>query len=115
MIYVAQSPEILPARRNDLIVRPFDGEGRHVIKDPRSGQFFSLGPVEHFLLTQLDGQRTAEDVATAYLHQFGEPLGEADLQEFLELAQANGFLQSAECEALSVERANESSSAPPNS
>src|SRR5439155_24411111 len=40
----------LPARRPDLIVKPSGDTGGHVVKDPRTGQFFDLGPEESFLL-----------------------------------------------------------------
>jgi multidrug efflux pump subunit AcrA (membrane-fusion protein) len=63
-----------------------------VVKDPQSGGYFHLGDQEHFLLTQLDGQRTAEAVCRAYQERFGEPLGEEDLAEFLELARGQGLL-----------------------
>ena len=45
----------LPPRRRDLRVEPFGERGEHVVKDPRSGDFFLLGEREHFLLEQLDG------------------------------------------------------------
>lgn len=83
---------LLPCRRPELTIRPLDAGGQHVVKDPRTGEFYCLGPVEHFLLLQLDGEQTAEEVAAAFERQFGEPLGEADLEEFLDLAQSQGLL-----------------------
>src|SRR5437588_471130 len=53
----------LPARRSDLLLRPSADDGRHVVKDLRSGRFFELGPQEAFLLQCLDGRRTAADLS----------------------------------------------------
>jgi multidrug efflux pump subunit AcrA (membrane-fusion protein) len=114
MSCVLEPPQILPAYREDLVIQSFDREGRHVVKDPRTGEFYSLGRAEHFLLMQFDGEQTAESIAAAYERQFGEPLSETDLQEFLELAQTNGFLERPECEGHSAERRDESSSFVPN-
>src|SRR5262245_29797418 len=87
----------LPCRRPELTIRPLGENGQCVVKNPRTGEYFSLGPIEHFLLTQLDGKQTAETVAGDFKRQFGEPLSETDLEEFVELARTQGFLQSAEC------------------
>src|SRR5262249_36543009 len=88
--------EILPARRGGLVIRALGEEGRYVVKDPRNGAYFQLGAEEHFLLEQLDGQHTSERIAAAFERQFGDSQGEADLEEFLELARRNGFLQNPE-------------------
>jgi len=81
----------LPARRKELIVRAQDG-GRYVVKDPRNGDYFDLGEQEHFLLSRLDGQSTAQHICKAFEDQFGEALPEEDLHGFLDLAQAQNFL-----------------------
>jgi hypothetical protein len=75
------------------VIRPLGDGGRYVVKDPRSGEFFELGDEEHFLLAQLDGQRAAEAICAAFAEHFGTPLTEEELAEFLELARAQGFLQ----------------------
>src|SRR5262249_2584021 len=67
--------------------------GRYVVKDPRTGAFFSFGEQEHFLLLQLDGRRNAEAVCMAFEGRFGEPLPQTDLDGFLELARKKGLLQ----------------------
>src|SRR5215213_1334828 len=81
-----------PARRRDLVVRPLDDAGGHVVKDPLTGEYFNLGPQESFLLLQLDGVRTAAQIRSAFQARFGEPLDEPDFQEFIELARTQGFL-----------------------
>src|SRR5262245_60862301 len=82
----------LPACRPDLIIRPLGEGGRYVVKDPRTGAFFTFGEQEAFLLGQLDGERDAEAVCLAFEGRFGEPLSEEDLDGFLELVRARGFL-----------------------
>jgi multidrug efflux pump subunit AcrA (membrane-fusion protein) len=83
----------LPSRRPELVTSPLGESGRYVLKDAQSGAYFQLGEEEHFLLLQLDGLRTADEVCRAYQERFGKPLGEADLDEFLALACGQGFLQ----------------------
>jgi multidrug resistance efflux pump len=85
----------LPARCPELLIRPLGDRRQYVIKDPRSGAYFHAGEEEHFLLTQLDGRRTATDVCQAYQERFGRPLSEEDLEEFLGLARSQGFLRPA--------------------
>lgn len=90
----------LPTRRPELIVRPLGDQGQCVVKDPRRGVYFHLGEQEYFLLSQLDGQRgadalCADALCAAFAERFGEPLSPQELREFLDLAQARGFLQPA--------------------
>jgi putative peptide zinc metalloprotease protein len=84
---------IPPRRRTDLLVRPLGDRGDCVVKDPQSGNYFNLGPQETFLLERLDGEQTAQSICDSFKKHFGQPLAEADLQEFLELARSLGFLQ----------------------
>jgi multidrug resistance efflux pump len=83
----------LPARRPDLVIKPLGDDGQYVVKDPRSGEFFQFGEQEHFLLTQLDGESTADDVQAAFTDRFGEALSEDDLNEFIETARAQALVQ----------------------
>jgi multidrug resistance efflux pump len=85
----------LPARRPDLVIRPLGDRGRYVVKDPRTGAFFTFGEQEHFLLAQLDGERGAAAVCQAFAEHFGEPLSEGELGQFVELARRKGLLQAA--------------------
>jgi putative peptide zinc metalloprotease protein len=83
----------LPCRRPDLVVRPFGEDGLYVVKDPRTGAYYQLGDEEHFLLTQLDGQRDAETIRAAFAERFGQALSDEELQEFLDMAEERGLLQ----------------------
>jgi putative peptide zinc metalloprotease protein len=89
-------PQLLtipPRRRSDLLVRPLGESGDCVVKDQRSGEYFNLGPQEAFLLERLDGEQTAQAICESFAEKFGQPLTEAELGEFLELARSLGFLE----------------------
>jgi multidrug efflux pump subunit AcrA (membrane-fusion protein) len=84
--------ETLPRRRADLLVRPVDDRGQAVVKNATTGEYFELGEEETFLLDGLDGRRNAESLRLAFQGRFGSPLSQEDLEAFLSLASANGFL-----------------------
>src|SRR5262249_61148416 len=83
--------------RPDLLLSPLQNgkAGQYAVKDLRTGDSFTLGEQEYFLLARLDGEQTGAALCQAFEEWFGEPLSEAELQEFVELAQARGFLQPA--------------------
>jgi multidrug efflux pump subunit AcrA (membrane-fusion protein) len=83
----------LPCRRSELVIRPLGDQGPYVVKDPGTGSYYHLGAEEHFLLTQLDGQRDPDAIRVAFAERFGQPLSEEELQEFLQAAQGQGLLQ----------------------
>jgi hypothetical protein len=80
-------------RRPDLVVRPVGDNGQHVVKNPATGDYFTLGEQEAFLLLSLDGRQSAAALCAAFTERFGEAFAEADLQDFLEIACAQGFVQ----------------------
>ena len=90
------APE-LPRIRPDLVIR-CTGEGEYVVKCPADGSYFRMGEVEHFLLTQLDGQKSARSVRDAYKERFRERLGSSDLNEFLDAIKPLGLLELSESE-----------------
>src|SRR5436309_3280392 len=77
---------LLPSRRPDLIL------DRGVLEDPRTGDFYTLGPEEAFLLLALDGKQTAADLTAAFEERFGAPLAAEDVDDFVALARSNGFI-----------------------
>jgi putative peptide zinc metalloprotease protein len=87
---------IPPRRRPDLILNQLGDGGEHVVKDPRTGAYFSLGEQEIFLLVLLDGRQSIAAVCAAFEQRFGEPLSVDDLEEFLVLAYTQGLLHQAE-------------------
>jgi putative peptide zinc metalloprotease protein len=60
--------------RADLLISPqlFYGQLCFVIKDPVTLRYYRLQPVEHFLVTQFDGHRTARDLLSLLQQQFPE-------------------------------------------
>ena len=86
----------LPGRRPDLIFSPAGEGGGYVIKDPRAGDYFTIGEEEHFLLTQCDGQQSAEVIRDRFAERFGQPLEAEELAEFLGTARKQGLLQAEE-------------------
>jgi multidrug efflux pump subunit AcrA (membrane-fusion protein) len=90
---MADLATIPPPRRSELLLRPLGDKGDHVVKDPVTGQFFNLGPQEAFLLQRLDGQQSAEAICQAFTDKFGEALTIDDLDQFIEMARGQGFLQ----------------------
>ncbi|HUO07081.1 MAG TPA: PqqD family peptide modification chaperone [Phycisphaerae bacterium] len=60
--------------RADLLISPqlFYGQLCFVIKDPVTLRYFRLQPVEHFLIKQFDGKRTARDLLGVLQQQFPE-------------------------------------------
>src|SRR5262245_10842261 len=87
---------VFPARRPDLIVRPFGTQGGYVVKNPRTGEYFHLGEEAHFLLAQLDGPQSAVDLDAAFQERFGTSLTDEELHEFFDLLTAQGLGQTGE-------------------
>jgi methyltransferase-like protein/SAM-dependent methyltransferase len=83
------------ACRPELLLSPLPGgePDRYALKDLRTGDCYTLGGHEYFLLGRLDGGQTAADLCRAFREEFGEGLTEGELHEFVELARARGFLE----------------------
>jgi multidrug efflux pump subunit AcrA (membrane-fusion protein) len=91
---MSQATDIVPARRTDLVVRDV-GQSQYVVKHPRDGKYFRVGPVEHFLLHCLDGSSTYGDVCARFETQFEESLDVDELHEFIELMRGRDLLTAA--------------------
>ncbi len=57
--------DILPELAPDVVVRPLDDQGRHVVKNPRKQSYLKLGEQESFLLLALDGLSASLERAVA--------------------------------------------------
>ena len=75
-------------RRSELLIKPVGADGQHVVKDLASGAYFNLPAIESFLLLQLDGQKSFEEICTAFEQRFGEPITPDEVEEFLGVARA---------------------------
>ncbi len=82
----------LPALRPELVIKPLGDQGQYVVKDPRTGAYFTVGRREHFLFTRLDGRQSGAAICAAYGDQFGETLAEEDLDGFVQAAREQGLL-----------------------
>jgi multidrug efflux pump subunit AcrA (membrane-fusion protein) len=83
---------IPPPRRPELVMKPLGRAGRHVLKDPLDGACYQFGEEESFLFVHLDGRQSREAIRAAFEAAFGEPLSEEELEDFIALARARGFL-----------------------
>ena len=82
----------LPARKLELVIRPFGTGNEFVVKNPARGTYHKMGEQEHFLLLQLDGVRTENDVLQAFNQRFHDPLSSAELRGFVEMASQRELL-----------------------
>jgi putative peptide zinc metalloprotease protein len=88
----ADAARIFPARQEQLVIRPVGEDGRQIVKNPVSGEYFRLGPQEAFLLSLLDGRRTAGEICAAFEQRFGQPLLPAEVGQFVTLAGGQSLL-----------------------
>src|SRR5262245_47899805 len=82
----------LPARKSNLVMRPFGSEGEFVVKNPARRTYHKMGAQEFFLLEQLDGNQSAAEVLAAFEAKFGEPITVDDLHDFVEMASERELL-----------------------
>ena len=85
----------IPARRAELVIKPFGERGQCVVKDGRTGEYFQFDDQAAFLLSQLDGTRDPQSLAAAFQERFGEPLFPEDLETFLKSVRGRGLLEEA--------------------
>lgn len=86
----------LPRLRPDLRTsqQTYEGKTYFVIKDPITLQYYRMERQEHFIASQLDGERTASDLRTMFDKQFpDEPTTEESILRFVNLLGQLGFLQ----------------------
>ncbi|MEX2672249.1 MAG: HlyD family efflux transporter periplasmic adaptor subunit [Phycisphaeraceae bacterium] len=90
---VYQKP--LPAARRDLKISPqlYLGKTIYMVKDPVSLTYFRLNPAEHHVVRNLDGRRSANDLAEAVNARFPEqPIDPQDVLSFIKMMQGSGLL-----------------------
>jgi putative peptide zinc metalloprotease protein len=85
----------LPKFRSDLIVSQHRTHSGLfvVVKDPVGGQFFRFGEVEQFILGQLDGTRSLDEVRSLAESHFGAELSQETLTHFLGGLNRSGLLE----------------------
>jgi hypothetical protein len=80
-------PERIPLRQPGLTARRVSATA-HRVEDQHRAAVYEVGESDYFLLTQCDGRRSREAVCQAFAAHFDTPLTEAELDEFLQVAQA---------------------------
>lgn len=81
-----------PCLRQGLIIREDSLPNTYVVKDVSTGDFFHVGVQEHYLFSQLDGQRSGADIRESFEARFREPLSAKDFEDFVDLAARRGLL-----------------------
>lgn len=92
-----QSPEHLQLRlRPDLVVQPqfYEGVTHYVIKDPIGLKYFRFKPEEYFLLQQLNGKYTLQEVKKAFERKYRpQTIAIEDLMRFAAQLHEAGIAQ----------------------
>jgi putative peptide zinc metalloprotease protein len=94
--------ELLAPLRSDLVVRKqtigHQNSYIAIIKDPIKKKYFRFEEEEYFVLKQIDGQTTSEEIANRYNKAFYDHLTGDDIDEFIvsiksnDLSELNTFL-----------------------
>lgn len=94
---MSTSTATLPKLRSDAVVQRLTDED-FVVKLPAERQYFSVGAGEAFLLKQLDGTATIDSLLAAFEKEFREEISSADIDDFVDIANARKLLESATSE-----------------
>lgn len=86
---------LLASRRPELVSWSSAKSGEYLVRNHRTGETFQFAEAEHFLLSRLDGRQTSGEIRRSFQARFGEPLSEAELDEFAQLAASHQLLQPA--------------------
>src|SRR5439155_4343333 len=84
-----------PRLRSDLVISQQENAGRPavVVKDPATGQFFRLKETESYILEQLDGSTSLDEVRKRVEQKFADPLDADTLQQFVTSLSRLGLLE----------------------
>lgn len=89
------SSELRPKLRNEIVFGPPEPKGNktlYYVGDRYTGQFYRLGEKEFFLLNEMDGNRTLQNIAMNYEARFGRQLGEQGWANLFRLLDARQML-----------------------
>ena len=72
--FVQSRPQRVPAESFELAAVPsrLPGQQRYILKNTTTDRFLMLTEPEKFLWEQMDGQRSLQDIATAYVLRYGQ-------------------------------------------
>lgn len=90
-----------PKLRSDLVVsRQETSAGTFfVVKEPRTGQFFRLKEVEHYITQQLDGSTPLDVIRQRVQEKFAAPLEPDTLKQFIKSLRQMGLLETGETDS----------------
>ncbi len=87
--------ETPPKIRDDLIIREIanrDGSKYYVIKDPITNAFFQVGEVEYFIIRNLNGFNTTDEILRRTSSRFATEIEEDSIRDFTSQLQELCFL-----------------------
>lgn len=85
---------VQPRLRTDLVVSRHDNtDSSVVVKDPVSGRFFRFREIEAFILQELEGTASSEEIRRQVEAHFGATLSQANLEQFLARLAHIGLLE----------------------
>ena len=81
--------------RTDLVSAPaeIDGQTVYNIKDPITGNYFRLREPEFWLISQLDGKTSYDELNIRFRDKFGMEIGVENIQKFVTLLEQKFFLE----------------------
>jgi putative peptide zinc metalloprotease protein len=86
-----------PRVRDDLIIQRItskDGSVHYVIKDPITRSFFKVGEPEYFIIRNLDGGKSIDEIIQAFKQEFEVDIEKAEVEAFIAHMQELCFLDS---------------------
>lgn len=95
-----QVPPRVPKLRPDLVISQ-QGDSC-VVKDPVTGRFFRFGPIEHFIVGQLDGSSPADLIQQRVEERFQATLEPGSVEVFVERLRRLGLLDTGQSAARPV-------------
>ncbi len=83
----------LQGLRSDLVVKEqtVRNEKTFIVKDPVKQAYFRFEVEEYFVFSQLDGKKTAGEVAKIYNQEFDDDMTGKDIQEFAASVKSMGL------------------------
>jgi hypothetical protein len=77
---------LMPARSDEVTTQGAGENGKYRVEHAARGAVYQMGEQELFLLKQCDGRNRIDAVRRAFADRFGQPLSEAEMEEFLRMA-----------------------------
>jgi putative peptide zinc metalloprotease protein len=99
---MATIDDIAPKLSPDILVRPGETPGTLVLKNPRGNKYLRLGEQESFLLNQLDGTTSFDQIRESFEGRYQESLSRDDIDDFVSMVRKERLLEGDESAANDV-------------